>query len=96
VSCKHGTQDVCTVKKVRKYHSMCKMVECVLAAVETQRIIFIKYQDIPLAKPTVGLKCGERQLDDIWRWVCRSQVYGHGSCKIHYIEKSKKHTLPLV
>ncbi len=27
VSCKHSTQDVCTVNKVRKYHSsMCKMV----------------------------------------------------------------------
>jgi hypothetical protein len=40
VSYKHGTQDVCTVNKVPKYHSMCKTVECVHAAVETQRIIF--------------------------------------------------------
>jgi hypothetical protein len=40
VSCKHGTQDVCTVKEVRKYPSMCKMVESVHAAVETQRRIF--------------------------------------------------------
>jgi hypothetical protein len=24
VICKHGTQDVCTMNKVRKYHSMCK------------------------------------------------------------------------
>jgi hypothetical protein len=40
VSCKHGTQDVCTVNKVRKYPSMCKKVESVHAAVETQRRIF--------------------------------------------------------
>jgi hypothetical protein len=34
---------------------------------------FVKYQDIPLlAKPTDGLKYGEDQLDDFWRWVCRS------------------------
>ncbi len=55
---------------------------------------FVKYQDIALAKPTNGLKYGERQLDDIWRWVYWSQVYGHGSCKTHYIEKSKKPALP--
>jgi hypothetical protein len=24
-----------------------------------------------------GLKYGEHQLDNIWRWVCWSQVYGH-------------------
>jgi hypothetical protein len=40
VSCKHGTQDVCTVNKVCKYHSMCEMVESVHAAVETQRRVF--------------------------------------------------------
>ncbi len=51
---------------------------------------FVKYQDIPSMKPTDGLKYGERQLDDIWRWVCWSQVYGHDSGTIHYIEKSKK------
>ncbi len=45
----------------------------------------IKYQDIPLAKTMDGLKYGECQLDDIWRWVCWSQVYGH-SCKTQYIE----------
>jgi hypothetical protein len=28
---------------------------------------FVKYQNIPLAKPTDGLKYGKRQLDDIWR-----------------------------
>jgi hypothetical protein len=55
---------------------------------------FVKYQDIPLAKPMDGLKYGERQLDDIWRLVCWSQVYGHGSCKTHYIEKSMKPALP--
>jgi hypothetical protein len=55
---------------------------------------FVKYQDIPLAKSTDGLKYGERQLDDIWRWVSWSQVYGHGSCKTHYIENSKKPALP--
>jgi hypothetical protein len=41
-----------------------------------------------------SLKYGERQLDDIWRWVCWSQVYGHNSDTIHYIEKSKKPVLP--
>jgi hypothetical protein len=30
---------------------------------------FVKYQDVPLAKPTDSLKYGERQLDNIWRWV---------------------------
>jgi hypothetical protein len=53
---------------------------------------FVKYQNIPLANPTDGLKHGEHQLDDIWRLVCRLQVYGHGSCKTHYREKSKKPT----
>jgi hypothetical protein len=28
---------------------------------------FVKYQDIPLAKPMDSLKYGERQLDKIWR-----------------------------
>jgi hypothetical protein len=32
---------------------------------------FVKYQDIPLAKLTDGLKYEERQLHDIWRWVCQ-------------------------
>jgi hypothetical protein len=45
---------------------MCKTVESVHAAIETQRrIFFVKHQDIPLAKPTDGLKYGERQLDNI-------------------------------
>jgi hypothetical protein len=43
-----------------------------------------------------GLKYGEHQLDDIWRCVSQSKVYGHGSCKTHYIEKSKKSALPEV
>jgi hypothetical protein len=29
-------------------------------------------------------------LDDVWRWVCWSQVYGHSSCKTNYIEKNEK------
>jgi hypothetical protein len=41
-----------------------------------------------------SLKYGEYQLDDIWRWVCWSQVYEHSSCKDHYTERSKKPTLP--
>jgi hypothetical protein len=94
VSCKYGTQEVCTVNEARKYHSMCKTVESVHAAVKTQRRIFCKYRDISLAKPTDSLKYGERQLDNIWRWVCWSQVYGHGSCKTHCIKKSKKSALP--
>jgi hypothetical protein len=40
VNCEHGTQDVCTVNKVRKYHSMCETVESVQAAVETRRRVF--------------------------------------------------------
>ncbi len=55
---------------------------------------FVKYQDIPLAKPTDGLKYKERQLDNIWRWVCQLQVYGHNGDTIHYMEKSKKPALP--
>jgi hypothetical protein len=55
---------------------------------------FIKYQYIILEKAMDGLKYGERQFDDIWRWVCWDQVNGHGSCKTYYIEKSKKHALP--
>jgi hypothetical protein len=41
-----------------------------------------------------GLKYEEHQLEDIWRSVHWSQVYGHDSCKAHYIEKSEKPTLP--
>ncbi len=37
---KHGTQDVCTVNKVHKYHGMCELVESVHTAVETQRRVF--------------------------------------------------------
>jgi hypothetical protein len=40
VSCNQGTQDVCTVNTVHKYHSMWETVESVHAAVETQRRIF--------------------------------------------------------
>ncbi len=40
MSCKHGTQDLCTVNKVRKYHSICKTVESVYVATETQQRIF--------------------------------------------------------
>jgi hypothetical protein len=40
VSCKHGTQDVCMVNKVRKYHSMCEMVENVYLAIEAQQRVF--------------------------------------------------------
>jgi hypothetical protein len=40
MSCKHGTQEVCMVNEVRKYHNMCKRVESVHAAVEIQRRIF--------------------------------------------------------
>ncbi len=55
---------------------------------------FVKYHDVPLAKPTDGLKYGECWSDNIWRWVCWSQEYGHNGDTIHYIEKSKKHALP--
>ncbi len=55
---------------------------------------FFKYQNILLANSADGLKYGDHQLEDIWRWVCWSQVYGHGSCKTQYIEKSKKAALP--
>jgi hypothetical protein len=55
---------------------------------------FVKYQYIKLEKTTDDLKYGEHQLDGIWTWVCWGQVNGDGSCKTHYIEKSKKSTLP--
>jgi hypothetical protein len=54
------------------------------------REYFVKYQNILLANLTDNLKYGEHHLEDIWRWVCWSQVYGRNSCKTHYIEKSKK------
>ncbi len=41
-----------------------------------------------------GLKYGERQLEDIWRGVCWSQVYGHDSGTTHFMEKSEKPALP--
>jgi hypothetical protein len=40
VNCEHGTQHVCTVNKVCKYHSMCEMVVSVYIAVETQQRMF--------------------------------------------------------
>ncbi len=40
MSCKHGTQDVCMVNKVHEYHGMCKTVDSVYVAVETQQRIF--------------------------------------------------------
>jgi hypothetical protein len=57
---------------------------------------FVKYQNILLANPTNGLKYGEGQLEDIWRWVCWLLLYGHTSGTTHYIEKSKKSALPQV
>jgi hypothetical protein len=33
-------------------------------------------------------------LDNIWRWVSPSLMYGHNGDMIHYIEKSKKPALP--
>jgi hypothetical protein len=52
---------------------------------------FIMNQDIPLAKPTDGLKYEEHQLYNIWRWVCQSQVHGHDGDTIqarnlHYLK----------
>jgi hypothetical protein len=78
------------VNKVRKYHCMCKMVVCVYIDIETQWRYFVKYQNILLVNPMNSCKYGERWLEDIWRWVCWSQVYGQDSGTIHYIEKSKK------
>jgi hypothetical protein len=60
VSCKQGTQDVCTVNKVCEYHSMCKTVDSVyVAPLIHNREYFVKYQNILLANPTYGLKYGE-------------------------------------
>jgi hypothetical protein len=36
---------------------------------------FVKYQDIPLAKPTDGLKYGERQLDYLEMGVLVTSVW---------------------
>ncbi len=90
----HGTLDVCTVNKMRKYHSMCKTVDSVYVAIETQQRYFVKYQNILLSNPTDSLKYEEHQLEEIWRWVCWPQVYGNDSCKTHNIEKSEKPALP--
>jgi hypothetical protein len=40
MSCKHSTHDVCMVNKVCKYHNMCKIVDSVCVAIETQQRIF--------------------------------------------------------
>ncbi len=40
VNCKHSTQDVCMVNKVRKYHSMCQTVDSVYIAIKTQQQVF--------------------------------------------------------
>ncbi len=47
---KHGTQDVCMVNKVRKYHSMCEMVESVHSTVETQRRVFCSVSRYSISK----------------------------------------------
>jgi hypothetical protein len=51
VSCKHGTLDVCMVNKVRKYHSMCKTVDSVYIAVETQQRVFCEVSKYSINKP---------------------------------------------
>jgi hypothetical protein len=62
MSGKHGTQDVCTVNKVRKSHRRwCLMYTLPL---RHNRGYFVKYRNILLPKPTDGLKYGEHQLDD--------------------------------
>ncbi len=65
---------MCIVNKVCKYHSMCETLDSVYVAVETQQRVSVKYQNILLANPTDGLKYGERQFEDIWGWMCWSQV----------------------
>jgi hypothetical protein len=94
MSCKHGTLDVCTVNKVCKYHSMWETVGSVYVVVETQQWMFCYVLKHSISNPTDGHKYRERWLEDIWRWICRSQVYGHDSGRTHYIEKSKKPALP--
>jgi hypothetical protein len=79
-----------SICKVHRYQCMCKTVASSYAAVETQRRIFCVVSKYSIGDPTDSLKYGEHQLDDIWRWVFWSQVYGHDSCKTHYIEESKK------
>jgi hypothetical protein len=51
VSCKHGTLDVCMVNKVRKYHNMCKTVDSVYAAFETQGGVFCLVSKYSISKP---------------------------------------------
>jgi hypothetical protein len=51
VSCKHITQDLCAVNKVRKYHSMCKTVESVYIAIETQQRIFCRVSKYSISEP---------------------------------------------
>ncbi len=82
------------VNKVRKYHIFARRWLVYTMPLRHNRGCFAKYQNILLANPTDGLKYGEHQLEDIWRWVCWSQVYKHNSGMTHYIEKSKKPALP--
>ena len=72
------------------------------------REYFVKYQNIfwrsqwmvlsmeNISWEIFGDMCeyGHVSWDNIWRWVCWVQLYGHGSCKTHHIEKSKKHAYP--
>jgi hypothetical protein len=82
------------VNEVHKYHSMCEMVDSVYVTIETQQRIFCEVSKYSISEPNRGLKYGEGKLEDIWRWVYLSQVYGHNSCKTHYIEKSEKPAIP--
>ncbi len=41
LSCKHGTQDVCMVNKVHKYHSMCKTAVCIYCCWDTMEDILL-------------------------------------------------------
>ncbi len=56
---------------------------------------YVKYQNVLLANPTNGLKYGEHQLEDIWKWVCRSQWTRQLQDPLHREEQETHFTLSM-
>jgi hypothetical protein len=57
VSCKHGTQDVCMVNEVRKYHCMCETADSVYIAIETQQRILCEVSKYSISIPNGWYVC---------------------------------------
>ena len=100
------TWNICT-RHVSTIICVKRELACMLP-LRHNREYFVKYQNIfwrsqwmvlsmeNISWEIFGDMCeyGHVSWDNIWRWVCWVQLYGHGSCKTHHIEKSKKHAYP--